>query len=331
MKLKQKVFALLLLFLAVPFIADGHVKWFTNSEPVKESIENILSPFFMTIAIITALVLGILPQVLPKLMEWKLVKTFDEKLDRLRKFSPRLLRYGTAAALLIQVFSGSLLAPEIHINTFGYMIGLAVIVLLIIPHHIAHKIAAVGILLAFIEATLRIGTFHMLDYGFYVAIAFALFVQKTKIDSWGTPFLYLGTGLSLCWVAVEKWVFPGLSMNIIAAHGVPTFGFSPELFISMSAFIEFVVGYLLVVGILNRILALVLTGIFFMTTTLFGTVEIVGHFMVHVVLFVFILEGISFYKPPIKIHQTVLDQIIFVFLNFLFVLAAMILIYYRFA
>ncbi|RBW68405.1 hypothetical protein DS031_17020 [Bacillus taeanensis] len=327
----MKVFAFLLFFLTIPFIANGHVKWFTKSAPVKESIENILSPFFMTIALITALVLGILPQILPKLMEWKPVEKFDETLDRLRKFSPLLLRYGTAVALIVQVLSGSLLAPEIHINTFGYIVGAAVIVLLLIPHHFAHKIAAAALVLAFIEATFRIGTFHMLDYGFYVAIAFALFVQKTKIETWGTPFLYLGTGLSLCWVAVEKWVFPGLSMDIIASHGVPTFGFSPEMFISISAFIEFVVGYLLVVGVLNRILALVLTLIFFMTTTLFGAVEIVGHLIVHFILIVFILEGISFYKPPIKIHQTMLDQIIFVFLNFLFVLGAMILIYYRFA
>jgi hypothetical protein len=98
----------------------------------------------------------------------------------------------------------------------------------------------------------------------------------------------------------------------------------------MAAFIEFVVGYLLVVGILNRVLGLVVTVIFIMTTMLFGITEIIGHFMIHIVLIIFIIEGVSFYNPPIKWHKTKLDQFIFVFLNFLFVLATIVLVYYRF-
>ncbi len=68
----------------------------------------------------------------------------------------------------------------------------------------------------------------------------------------------------------------------------------------MAAFIEFVVGYLLVVGILNRVLGLVVTLIFIMTTMLFGFTEIIGHFMIHIVLFIFIIEGVSFYSPRSK-------------------------------
>ena len=99
------------------------------------------------------------------------------------------------------------------------------------------------------------GWFHMLDYGFYLAIIGVFLVGRTKLEKTGFPFLYLGTGLSLCWVAVEKWVYPYMTTDIIERHGVPTFGFAPELFVVLSAFIEFVVGYLLVVGILNRLLA----------------------------------------------------------------------------
>ncbi|MFZ3590744.1 hypothetical protein ACOI1C_16195, partial [Bacillus sp. DJP31] len=65
----------------------------------------------------------------------------------------------------------------------------------------------------------------------------------------GLPILYLGTGLSLCWIAVEKWVYPELTISIIQHHGVPKFGFPYDIFIVLAAFIEFIVGYLLVVGI----------------------------------------------------------------------------------
>src|SRR5690606_25325319 len=81
-----------------------------------------------------------------------------------------------------------------------------------------------------------------------------------------------------------KWVYPGMSLDIVVNHHVPTFGFAPAVFIVMAAFIEFVVGYLLVVGILNRVLGFVVTVIFILTTMLFGFTEIIGHFMIHIVL-----------------------------------------------
>ncbi|MEK3887842.1 hypothetical protein [Bacillus sp. FSL K6-3431] len=99
----------------------------------------------------------------------------------------------------------------------------------------------------------------------------------------------------------------------------------------MAAIIEFIVGYLLVVRILNRVLGIVVTIIFILTTMLFGFTEIIGHFMIHIVLIIFIIEGVSFYNPPIKIHKSATDQFIFDFLNFLFVISTFLLIYYRFA
>ncbi|WP_246197262.1 hypothetical protein [Cytobacillus depressus] len=222
--------------------------------------------------------------------------------------------------------------PEFHIgSTFVTILVWITIGLLLIPHHIFTKLGAVLLLGLFIHVTMNNGIFHMLDYGFYVAIIGVLLVGNTRFEKIGFPFLYLGTGLSLCWVAVEKWVYPTMSLDIVVNHHVPTFGFAPAAFIVMAAFIEFIVGYLLVVGILNRVLGFVVTVIFIMTTMLFGMTEIIGHFMIHIVLIIFIIEGVSFYNPPIKMHNTRIDQFIFVFLNFIFVLSAFVLIYYRFA
>ncbi|MDX5474041.1 MAG: DoxX family membrane protein [Bacillaceae bacterium] len=319
--------------LLIPTVAFAHVKWFTEINPVKESIENILSPLFMFLALFIAIFLAVLTQVAdPLVNKIPIMKKLDISLGRYRKFSRHILKYGTALALIVQVISGSLFAPEFLIeNGFITLLLWVTIIFLLIPQHIATKVGAILLLGLFLYQLTVAGLFHMLDYGFYIAIIAVLLVGKTKLENWGFPFLYLGTGLSLCWVAVEKWVYPSMSVDIIQNHQVPTFGFAPETFVVLAAFIEFVVGYLLVVGILNRVLAFVLTLIFISTTMLFGVTEIIGHFMIHIILIIFIIEGVSFYDPPISIHKSKLDQIVFVFLNFIFALATILLLYYRFA
>lgn len=332
--MKKMLFSLLVFtsIMLSPIFTDAHVKWFTELEPQKETIQGILTPSFIITALLIGIVLSVLPQLLPYIMEIKHAKMLDKKLDEFRKYSRTILKYGTALALILQVVNGTLFAPELYVtNNLMVIATWSVIVLLLIPHHIATKLGAIILLGLLVYAFNDHGIFHMLDYGFYLAIIAVLLLEKTKWSDWSFPFLYLGTGLSLCWVAVEKWVYPIMSIDIIQNHGVPTFGFDAATFVLISAFIEFVVGYLLVVGILNRVLAFVLTGIFVMTTLVFGWVEVIGHFMIHVLLIIFIIEGVSFYHPPVKMHKTKIDQMIFIFLNFLFVLSTFVLIYYRFA
>jgi len=321
----------LIIFCSGLTVAEAHVKWFTDVAPEKETITNILSPLFLVLAVFIAILLAVLTQLLPSLSKWGPMAAVDRKLDQWRDYTYTILKYGLAAALLIQVISGTLFVPEFEISSLVETILLwGAIVLLLIPHHIATKAGALVTFVLLIMLTISVGMFHMLDYGFYLAIVGTLLLQKTKWQPWGMPLLYLGTGLSLCWVAVEKWVFPTMALDIIEHHGVPTFGFAPEAFVVMAAFIEFIVGYLLVVGILNRLLSAVLTAIFISTTMLFGMTELIGHFMIHIVLIIFIIEGVSFYKPPVEMHSRRLDQMIFVSLNFIFALSTFLLIYYRF-
>ncbi|MBB6452338.1 putative membrane protein YphA (DoxX/SURF4 family) [Salirhabdus euzebyi] len=332
MKKKQIIPAIFLILIITPVTALGHVKWFATQTPVKEPIENILTPFFLLFALFIAILLGLLTQVLPKLMKIAWIQKTEKKLASYRHLSRYILKYGTAIALILQVLSSSVFAPEFKVTTMWeiYWIWIT-IAILVIPHHIATKIASLSLLVLFIKVLGNVGLFHILDYGYYLAIIGVLLIGKTKLEEWGFPLLYLGTGLSLCWVAVEKWVYPHLTVEIIHHHHVPTFGFEPEVFIVMAAFIEFIVGYLLVVGILNRVLSVVVTILFVLTTTIFGYTEVVGHFMIHIVLLIFIIEGVSFYHPPVAMHTNILNKVIFVSLNFIFTLSTFLLIYYRFA
>ncbi|MCT2535741.1 hypothetical protein NC661_07415 [Aquibacillus koreensis] len=332
MSIKRFSFVVFSIILLTPIIVGGHVKWFAKVPAEKVPIEEILSPLFITVSLLVAVLLAVLSQVMNKLLDIPIAKRMDKTLSNLRKYSRHILKYGTALSFIIQVLSGSMFAPDFPITqTWEAVVMWLIIVGLLIPHHLATKCAAIIMLGLFIYQWTDSGWFYMLDYGFYIAIIGVLILWNTKFENWGFPFLYLGTGLSLCWVAVEKWVYPGMTVDIIHTHQVPTFGFDPLIFIVLAAFIEFVVGYLLVVGILNRILAVVVTIIFILTTTIFGMTEIIGHAMIHVVLILFIIEGVSFYNPPVKIHKTRFDQMVFVFLNFIFVLSTFILIYYRFA
>lgn len=324
---------LVLALLLIPtVIVEAHVKWFTETEPERAAIEQIISPLFVSLAILTAVILAILPQLVPKIMNVESLKKAEKKLATFRPYTFPIIKYGAAIAVLIQLLTGGLFAPELLApSDLLVIMPWAVIVLLVIPNKYATRGGGLLLLLLFAITTWEYGVFHMLDYAFYLAVIFVLIFQGTKLQSWSFPFLYLATGLSLCWVAVEKFVYPTMATDVILNHGVPTFGFAPETFVILSAYIEFVVGYLLVVGILNRLLALVLTFIFISTTMLFGMTEVVGHLMIHIILITFIIEGVAFYRPPIDMHQTSFEKIVFIFLNFLFVLATILLIYYRFA
>ncbi|MCR6105774.1 DoxX family membrane protein [Salipaludibacillus agaradhaerens] len=310
----------------------AHVKWFTEAEPKRAAIETIITPHFITLAFLTAIIVAVLPRIVPVMLTVPLFKHTEDFLGNFRSYTYYLIKYGAALAVFIQVITGGLFAPELLAPSDVWaVLPWAAVVLLVIPSLWTTRLAA-GILLVLFSLTAwEYGLFHMLDYAFYLAVIFILFFHKTAWQKWGFPLLYLATGLSLCWVAAEKWVYPAMATDVILNHGVPTFGFSPETFVVLTAFIEFVVGYLLVVGLLNRLLALVLTLIFISTTFLFGLTEIIGHFMIHIILVTFIIEGVSFYRPPVDMHNTSLEKIIFVFLNFLFVLATILLIYYRFA
>ncbi|MFC4735014.1 DoxX family membrane protein [Bacillus daqingensis] len=316
----------------LPVSAAAHVKWFTEEEAERAPIEAIMSPAFMLTAILAAVLLSLLPGLLDAMKKRRPFVKLDKRIASLRHYTFTLLQYGTAAAFLIQFIQGGLFAPELlELQGVLAAVTAGMVVLLLIPLRVTVRIAS-GILIGLYSySVMDFGWLHMLDYVFYLGIAFVLLFYKTRLQQWNYPVLYLTTGLSLCWVAAEKWVYPDMAENVILNHGVPTFGFSPDLFAMLTGFIEFTVGYLLIVGMLNRVLAVVLTGIFIGTAFLFGWLELVGHFPIHVILLTFIIEGSAFYRPPVAYHQRTWQKMVYVSVHFLFALALILLLYYRFA
>ncbi|CAM4207789.1 hypothetical protein [Lederbergia lenta] len=317
--------------LTSPLFANAHVKWFTKVNPEKETLDTILSPLFIILTFLTAIFLALLTILIRKTEDSARIKLWEQKYSNF-KHSQSLLRYGTALALIIQVTNGTLFAPEFHLQqSFSIILIWIAIICLLIPSHYATKASSLILLCLFIQYIIENGLFHMLDYSFYFALILFFLLIKTRWEKAGFPLLYIITGISLCWVAVEKWVYPNMTVNIIEAYNVPTFGFEPTIFIVMAAFIEFIIGYSWIAGILNRSLGIIFTIILILTTMLFGYAEFIGHFMIHVILITFILEGKPLYKTSLKRCQTVTEQCIFIFCNFLLVISTFVLVYYRFA
>ena len=96
--------------------------------------------------------------------------------------------------------------------------------------------------------------------------------------------LYATVGFSLCWVGLEKLVYPAWSLYLLEQHPQLALGFPPDFFLMGAAFVELALGYLLLIGLFGRPLALVITVVFLMTTLVFGKLEVIGHTPLHAAL-----------------------------------------------
>ena len=110
--------------------------------------------------------------------------------------------------------------------------------------------------------------------------------------------MYICTGMSLAWLAMEKLTIPELACSVMGSYGLPTFGFTIENFVLITAFIEIGLAWAFIVGIMSRFTALLVSGIFIMTSLVFGYKEVIGHTIIHTVLILFLIEGTG----SLKLH-----------------------------
>lgn len=135
-------------------------------------------------------------------------------------------------------------------------------------------------------------------------------------------------GFSLCWVALEKIVYPQWALYLLDQHPQLTLGLEMRFFLLAAAFVEFSLGYLLIINLLQRPLALVITIVFFLTTTVFGKLEVIGHTPIHAALIVFLLQGPgTTWQPPIACHRKLGLRTAFAAVNFALLLALLLPLY----
>jgi len=262
------------------------------------------------------------------LQELGWVRRIHSRLDRLRRYAIWLICIGMSVPLFAAALDGYLFHYELGpIPTWLRVAQGVTGALLLIPN--TRRLGALGVFALYLLGAARFGLHPLLDYLAWPGAAYYLAVHSTNAKDSGVPVLYITTGLSLAWAAIEKWVFPDMALDILTHNPIPTFGFPQDAFLVLSGWIELGVAYLLITGVLNRFLSLVVTLLFVMTSSLFGVREITGHWLLHAILLTFLIEGTGRYITPVLWHRPRWLQLSFVSVTVIPFVGGLMWLYYR--
>lgn len=312
----------------------AHVKWFTRAsmDQAPLSPENLNHFNFWFLFGLSVFTVGLFVYADVKFEKWKAYKKFDKYLETFSKNSVLILRIFTGASLLLSWQADSMIAPELKIThpALGWM---QFFIALLLLGRITTSIAGAGMIALYFIAMGEYGFFHLLDYLVYLAIGYFLLVsnfENPKIRFSRIPALYFGLGFSLCWAALEKVFFPTWGLDVLNQQPALTMGLPADFFLLSCAFIELSLGYLLIIGLLQRPLALTVTLVFFTTTAFFGKPELIGHTILHGALLVFIVVGPGgYYARPIDFHKKLWLRAGFAAVNFVIVALILGFLYWK--
>ncbi len=304
-----RLLALLTLALLVaPAVAWAHVKWFSEfsfaDRPL--TLTEALTPTVWALLVLSMVVIAALVWVDQRIETAGWSERLDGWLAGYRDRSGLILRVGAGATLLLAWQGDAIFVPELE--AAGAWVGwaqFALAVLLLFGRTV--PIAGAGLLALYVYGIALFGPLHMLDYVFFAGVGFYFVTsggRTERIRALGLPALYLTVGFSLCWVALEKLIYPQWGQYVLQQNPQLALGLPIDFFLTSAAFVEFSLGYLLIICLLQRPLALVITLVFFTTTLIFGKTEVIGHTLIHAALIVFVIEGPGrVYRAPYTFHK----------------------------
>ena len=323
----------MLVLVLVPFPVQAHVKWFANFSfaDLPLTIGEVITPTFLSLVGLSfaALAVLVLVERVMSVREW--YRRFSDWFTERRTASHLILRVGMGATLLMAWQTNSLLVPRLPIEQ-AWIGWFQFLLIFLLFFRRTTQFAGWGIGFLYVIGFVQFSWFYMLDYLIFAGVATYFIVvdhPRDEIKGAALPALYFTTGFSLFWVGLEKLFYPQWGLFILQGNPQLALGLPIDFFLVGAAFIELVLGYLLIIGLLERPLSLVVTLVFFTTTLVFGKVEVIGHTIVHAALIVFLLEGPgSFYKPPVAIHKRTIIRMAFASVNFLLLLILLMLPYH---
>lgn len=305
--------------------AQAHVKWFSEFSFVEKplTLTQAVTPTFIGLSLLSLLVIGVMVFIDRRLDSLPLYGQVNDWLSRGQPHSLTIMRFAIAGALLVNWASDSVLAPELMTDSLWIdWLEFWLAILLLIPR--TTPLAGAGILFLYLINVLEYGPFHMLDYLHFIGIGVYFLTanhNNERIRGLGLPALYATIGFALIWLGYEKLVYPSWGLYILEQQPVLTLGLPAQFFLQAAAFVEISLGYLLIIGLLERPLAAVITLVFFTTTLVFGKLEVIGHTPIHAALIIFLLNGPGhIYRPPIGLHQRLNWRVAFATVNFLLAL-----------
>lgn len=341
-RLDRLVLVLVMLGLALmPMAAQAaelaHVKWFSQFSFADRprTLQEATTPLFFGLVVLSMVVIGALVPVDRALRNLSLFKRLETWLDSKKGESTLVMRIAMGATLLLAWQGDAMLAPDLKLSLLGSLgptIGWAeffLALLLIFPQ--TTPLAGLGLLGLYGYGIGHFGFFYMLDYVHFAGIGIYLLLSQVQNLRWRAirlPALYATVGFALSWVALEKIIYPEWALYLLQQNPQLSLGLPVDFFLLSAAFVEFSLGYLLIICLFERPLALIITLVFFTTTLVFGKVEVVGHTALHAALIVFLLNGPgTVYRAPITFHQKLPLRTAFASVNFALLLAVLLVAY----
>lgn len=326
-------FTLIWLLGLSPLAAFAHVKWFApwSFADQPTALDNLITPVSIGLLLFTMVALGLAVFIDRTLQTQRWYQRIIEWFEARTEYAPLVLRIGLGMTLVLAWQADTLLTPDLPLaNQWIGWIQFGLALLLIFPQ--TTPIAAAGILGLYVVGILEHGAFYMLDYFIFVGVAVYLMVYahtNPRVRALRIPALYFSVGFALFWVAIEKLIYPQWGLAILAERPILTLGLDARFFLTSAAFVELALGYLFIIGLLERPMAIVVTLVFFTTSAVFGRVEVIGHTIIHAALIVFLLEGTkaSPYAAPIAWERKLWRRIAFASINFVLLLAILIVPY----
>jgi hypothetical protein len=289
---------LLLLFLVVGTeTASAHVKWFTTGSYADRplTLGEVVTEMFLILLTACVIVISIGVYLDKTISTTGWYNKINVWLEQRKDFSLIIMRVASAMLLLLSWQGDAMLAPTVKVPEKWAWLGwyqFFLAFLMIIPKTTA--VAGIGMIVLYLLGFFIYDPFHLLDYALFVGCGYFLAVRGSsnrKLSNSGLSILYITVGFSLCWVALEKFIYPDWSLFLVKKNPQLALGLNYEFFVQSIAFVEFSLGYLLLVCLLQRPLAVIISFVFFLTTLTFGKTEVIGHTLIHGCLIVFLLEG----------------------------------------
>jgi hypothetical protein len=319
--------------LVVPGTVYAHVKWFSRfsfgDRPL--TVAEVLTPTFLALVALSMATIAALTLVDRRLATVGWYERINEWLSSRSESALLVMRVGIGVSLLLSWQADALLAPELGVRDAPWLGWLQFVCAFLLLFDRLVPLAGFGVMALFAVGLARAGLLHMLDYVLFLGAGYYLASSGSRnlaVRGTGLPALYIGVGFSLCWVALEKLVFPQWGLYVLQQNPQLALGLDTSFFLTASAFVEFSLGYLLIINLLQRPMALAITLVFFTTTLVFGKLEVIGHTPIHAALIVFLLEGPGrVYAPPIAFHRRLPLRTAFAAVNFALLLAVLLAAY----
>ena len=323
--------ALLAIMLLGQATALAHVKWFSDfsfsDKPL--TLAEAIGPTFLGLLLLSTVVIGALVYLDRQLTDVGWYNRTNNWLKKQSQHSLTVMRVAAGAVLLLSWQADAMLVPELTISA-TWIGWLQFVLAFLLLFRKTVPLAGLGLIVIYGMGLVEFGFFHMLDYPMYAGAGYYFLVSNSsdRVRGTGLPALYITVGFSLCWVALEKIIYPQWGLYVLQQNPQLAMGFDLDFFLIGAAFVEFCLGYLLIICLLQRPLALVITLVFFTTTMVFGKLEVIGHTLIHGALLVFLFKGPgNIYKAPITFHKKPPMRAAFASANFVLLFAILISIY----